>query len=152
MQTSNASPDYVPGAVKWLGAAVASLWVSIPAAVQVLIVLMAIDWACGLIGAALAGKLSSAEGFRGLARKTLTLLLVATAWYVSRSMGLGINLGTTVAMAFTVNELISITENCARAGVPIPDSLLVVVVRARRVAGNSKSAAEVEQELEGSLK
>jgi phage-related holin len=86
-----------------------------------------------------------------LARKSLTLLLVATGSFMSHSMHLGIDVGSTVAMAFAANELISITENCARAGVPIPESLLIVVVRAKKLAGRSKTPAEVEEELSAAL-
>ena len=135
------------GVSKWLLAALGSLWIGVPLAVQMLVVLMGADYATGITCALIQGKWNAKEGFRGLARKILTLLLVAMAWYMAKAMRLTFDLGSTVAMAFSVNEAISVTENCARAGVPIPDTLLVVVIRAKRLVGRSRNAREVEREL-----
>lgn len=142
-----AAMDILPATLKWMVAAVASLWITVPVAVQALVVLMGADYLTGISCALIQGNWNAREGFRGLARKILTLLLVAMAWYMAKAMHLGFDLGSTVAMAFSVNEAISITENCARAGVPIPDTLLVVVVRAKKLVGRSKTAVEVEREL-----
>lgn len=144
--TPEAMP-HLPTAWQWATGLLASIVIATPAAVQALIVLMAIDYATGIICALMACSLSSARGWRGLAAKTLTLLLVGTAQYVSRFMHLGFDAGAAVAMAFAANELISIVENCARAGVPIPEPLLVVVIRAKRLTGRTRSAAEVEEAL-----
>lgn len=146
MQTTEAMP-HLPTAWQWFTGILASIVIATPAAVQALIVLMVIDYVTGIICALMACTLSSARGWRGLAAKTLTLLLVGTAQYVSRFLHLGVDAGAAVAMAFAANELISIVENCARAGVPIPEPLLVVVIRAKRLTGRNRTAAEVEQEL-----
>ncbi len=123
--------------LKWVLAGILSLWVKVPLAIQALLVLMLIDYATGLLGALIAGSLSSRVGFRGLGRKVLTLLLVGATHYVVRTMNLNFDFASTVAAAFAANELISITENCAEAGVPIPPPILDVLVRARRISGRS---------------
>lgn len=142
-------PGYVPSAGKWVLGALIALWVTVPAAVQALLVLMVMDYVTGLICALLTGTFCAAEGFRGIARKTLTLLLVAMAWYVGRIWDAGQNVGGTVAFAFSANEMVSIVVNCARAGVPIPEPLLVVVGKVKQSAGRDKTAREVMQQLRG---
>jgi toxin secretion/phage lysis holin len=87
---------------------------------------MGIDYITGLAVAACGkspksdtGRLSSKIGWRGLAKKCVSLLLVLVA------VRLDITFGTSyirdaVCIAFTVNELISITENAGLLGVPLP--------------------------------
>lgn len=142
----------LPFLLKWIVAGVISLWISIPAAVQTLIVLMSIDYVTGVLLALMQRRLCSEEGKKGLGKKTLTLLLVVTVHYVVKPLNLGVDLGAMVATAFCVNELISITENCAAAGVPIPDALLTVLVRAKRITGRGKQADEVTRDLEAAAK
>lgn len=134
---------------KWLAAGITAWWISTPAAVQALVVLMVCDYATGVLSALVCGRLSSAEGYRGLGRKVLTLTLVTVAHFVGWSIHLGYDLGSIVAIAFAVNEAISITENCARAGVPIPEAMLAALLRAKRVTGRGRTAAEVERDLRG---
>ena len=78
--------------------------------------------ACGKSPKSDTGRLSSKIGWRGLAKKCVSLLLVLVA------VRLDITLGTSyirdaVCIAFTVNELISITENAGLLGVPLPGIL-----------------------------
>lgn len=91
-----------------------------------LLLFMGIDYITGLAVAACGkspksdtGRLSSKIGWRGLAKKCVSLLLVLVA------VRLDITFGTSyirdaVCIAFTVNELISITENAGLLGVPLP--------------------------------
>ena len=137
------------GAIKWGAAAAVSVWVSIPAAMQTLLILMALDYATGLLKAAIARKLSAAVGWVGLGRKTMTLLLVASAHYLVRTLHLGYDVGSLVAAAFSVNEVISITKNASEAGLPVPPALLDVLVKAKYLMGRGKSSREVKRELEG---
>jgi toxin secretion/phage lysis holin len=110
---------------------------------------MLIDYATGLLRASVARKLSSAEGLRGLVKKVLTILLVLTAHLLVKSTNLSWDFSMTIAGAFAANEVISITENCADAGVPIPPALLEMLLRAQKLTGRGKSAASVRRDLEG---
>jgi toxin secretion/phage lysis holin len=136
-------------AVKWAVAAAIAVWVSIPAAVQALLILMALDYATGLLRAAIAREVSAEVGWRGLQRKTMTTLLVVSAHYLGRTLHLGYDVGTLVASAFGVNEVISITENAATAGLPVPPVLLDVLSKAKHLTGRGKSAHAVRRELGG---
>lgn len=98
---------------------------------QVLMVLMAADYASGL-AVALMGKsrktayggLSSKVGAAGLARKGLMLLVVLVAAMVDRALGAGSAMCRDAACWFYIaNEGLSILENLGLAGVPYPQRL-----------------------------
>jgi len=148
MQAQNVqSSGLVAG--KWFVAFVVSLWASIPTAVQVLLVLMVIDYATGIMRGFVEKSLSSSTGLRGLVKKTATILLVVTAHFLVKALNLPFDVGTTLASAFIMNEVISIVENSADIGVPIPPALLDVLLRAKKMTGRGQGAAEVKQELDG---
>lgn len=93
----------------------------------VLLVLMAIDYLTGIVGAAVfhvstkseTGALESKAGWKGLVRKCLTLLLVIVAAMLDRLLGTAF-VRDAVIIAFCANEALSIVENAALMGVPVP--------------------------------
>lgn len=113
-------------AVGITGSLVAGLFGGFDASMVTLIAFMAIDYATGLIVAAVkkspktdTGGLSSRIGLKGLAKKCVVLLLVLVA------ARLDITLGTSyirdaVCIGFIVNELLSIIENAGLLGIPMP--------------------------------
>lgn len=139
-------------AAKWVLAVVVSLWASVPAAAQTLILLMVMDYATGLLSAAADHRLSSAVGWRGLAKKTATLLLVVAAHFLVRSLHLPFDFCSTLSVGFVVNEAISIVENAADLGVPIPPALLDLLVRSKKLTGRGTPAATVREDLETAAK
>lgn len=93
-------------------------------ALNTLLTLMVLDYASGMLAAGINPNLAlnSQKGFRGIARKVFILLIVALAHHVD------LVLGTSEIMVIAVwfyigNEGLSIIENAAKAGVPIPDAL-----------------------------
>lgn len=112
-----------------VGSFIAGLFGGWDTALATLLLFMGIDYITGLAVAACGkspksdtGRLSSKIGWRGIAKKCVSLLLVLVA------VRLDITLGTSyirdaVCIAFTVNELISITENAGLLGVPLPEIL-----------------------------
>ena len=116
--------DYFIRGMKWFLAITIALWISLPFVVKTLILIMALDFVTGLLTAFIRKELCSGISFRGLAKKTLILILVAAAGIVNRSLHIGIDIGAAVAGAYVINELISILENCVRAGVPVPTVLV----------------------------
>lgn len=129
--------DALPG--KAIIAAIPGLWISIPVATKFLLIFMGFDILTGLIAGWIEGKLSSSAGRRGISIKALTLLLIATASLASRALKLDFDLGSGVAIAYIVNEVISIVENCARAGVPIPS---IIVQALLKVKSNARNASK----------
>lgn len=110
--------------LKWLAAGVLSMWLGLSDAVRWLLIFMLLDYATGLIAAAMRQQLSSSKGFHGLGKKALTLILIVAAHVLARAAALGVDLGGWVAIAYCGNEFISIIENCKNAGVPIPKRLM----------------------------
>lgn len=118
-------------ALKWMVAGIIAAWVSLGTAVQFLLLFMVIDYATGMVAAAMDKQLSSGKGWTGLGKKILTLLLVWAAHLGTKALGVGYDLGAWVATAYSINELISIAENCHRSGVPIPAKLIDLLEKAR---------------------
>jgi toxin secretion/phage lysis holin len=109
-----------------VGSAIAGLFGGWDTSLVTLLLFMGIDYITGLAVAACGrspksdtGRLSSKIGWRGPAKKCVSLLLVLVA------VRLDITLGTSyirdaVCIAFVANELLSITENAGLLGVPLP--------------------------------
>lgn len=124
----------LPRPIAWIVASVAILWVSLSTAIQFLLIFMALDYATGLIAGAIKKRLSSDKAWVGIGKKVLVLLLVTAAHVAARALNIGYDLGSLIATAYCVSELISITENCARAGIPVPSKLLELLEKARDAA------------------
>lgn len=119
-----------------IGGAIASFFVGMPPLVWILIAVMSIDYVTGLICGAMGvsektenGYLKSHEAFKGLLKKALILFVVLLAALLDMavSKGAGIQfeavLGAT-CLWFVASEGLSILENVARMGVPVPKILL----------------------------
>ena len=132
-------------AAKWLLAFVLAFWLSIPLTVQILVACMGLDFATGVLVGFIRHELASHRSFVGIAKKMLILILVAVAHLISEALKLPFDLGVGVAAAYVVNEVISITENCANAGVPIPPALLDVLLKAKRMTGRGEQGTVVEK-------
>lgn len=113
-----------------VGAAIAGIFGGWSAGLSTLLIFMGIDYLTGLIVAGVfhasektaGGGLESRAGWKGLCRKGMTLLVVAVAARID------VLLNTTyfrdgVAIAFIINETLSIIENASLMGVPIPEVL-----------------------------
>jgi toxin secretion/phage lysis holin len=87
---------------------------------QLLFLLIALDYVTGLAASIKMGKgLNSERGFWGIWRKGLMVLIVMVGHRFD------LLLGTEIFMVgftyfYLANELISITENCGRLGLPLP--------------------------------
>lgn len=85
-----------------------------------LLVCMAVDYISGMAASLREGRrLSSLVGWWGLARKGLTLLVILIAHRIDELMG-GNAVMTATIFFYTGNELLSITENYGRVGLPLP--------------------------------
>ena len=89
-----------------------------------LIVFMVLDYISGVMCAVLDKKLSSAVGFRGIFKKVLILLLVSVANIVDvHVVGTGSALRGAVVCFYLSNEGLSLLENTAHIGLPVPEPL-----------------------------
>lgn len=116
----------------WIVAVVAGVWGGLHALIQTLCLLVALDFASGMLIAITRGELSSDASFRGMARKAMQFILVGAAHVYNATQPLGFDAGAAIAGFFCATELISITENAGRLGVPMPKILTRAIARLRR--------------------
>ncbi|UJA31342.1 phage holin family protein [Clostridium sporogenes] len=89
-----------------------------------LIAFVVIDYLTGIMASILEQKLSSEVGFRGIFKKVLTFVLVGVAHIIDYYLiGSGSAIRTAVIFFYISNEGISILENTAKIGLPIPGKL-----------------------------
>lgn len=93
-----------------------------------LIAFVIIDYITGVMCAISNHTLSSEVGFKGICRKVLIFLLVGIANILDvQVIGTGSALRTAVIFFYISNEGISLLENAAHLGLPIPEKIKVVL-------------------------
>lgn len=110
-----------------LGGGIAALFGGWNAAIGALLVCMAVDYLTGLMVAGIFhaspkstnGGLESVAGWKGLARKVMTLLIVLVANQMDLLLGVRY-IRDAVIIGFSANECISILENAGLMGMPVP--------------------------------
>lgn len=133
--------------------------------IAVLIGVMVLDWITGMAKAFTRRELSSRVGLAGLLKKVGYLVVVCVAGvidYLARAalgdIGVTAELpylfGMVVTVWLIVNELISILENVAALGVPVPGFVLKMLARLKSTAEQQGDAAaeqlpEEEDHAEG---
>ena len=89
-----------------------------------LIAFVTLDYITGIMCAVVDHKLSSEIGFRGIFRKVLIFALVGIGHILdSQVIGSGSVLRTAVIFFYISNEGVSLVENAAHLGLPIPEKL-----------------------------
>lgn len=127
-------------------------------ALTVLVICMGIDYITGLAVAGVfhaspkseGGGLDSNAGWKGLVRKVATLVVVLVAHFIDALIGTEY-IRDAVVIAFAVNEIVSILENCAIMGVPIPKVLIkgIDVLKRRAEEDDTSSAADAAPSPQG---
>ena len=89
-----------------------------------LIAFVLVDYITGVMCAIADKKLSSEVGFKGICRKVLIFLLVGIANIVDvQVVGTGSVLRTAVIFFYLSNEGVSLLENAAHLGLPVPEKM-----------------------------
>lgn len=102
-----------------------------------LIAFTVIDYITGVMCAITDKNLSSAVGFKGICRKVLIFTLVGIGNIVDvYVLGQGGVLRTAIIFFYLSNEGVSIMENTAHLGLPIPAKLKEVLERLHERGGN----------------
>ncbi|WP_240927433.1 phage holin family protein [Paenibacillus thiaminolyticus] len=91
-----------------------------PALLNVLLIVVAIDYVTGVMASGAEGKLKSSIGLIGIARKVFIFFVVAVAHQVDSVLGDQHLLRDAAIFFYLANELLSIIENGGRLGVPLP--------------------------------
>lgn len=93
-----------------------------------LLVFVTVDYLTGIMCAINDHTLSSEVGFRGICRKVLIFLLVGMANILdAQVIGTGSVLRTAVIFFYISNEGVSLLENAAHLGLPVPDQIKLVL-------------------------
>ncbi len=114
-----------------IGSAVAELFGGWDLALQTLMLFMAVDWVTGGIllpgvfrksPKSPNGAMESHAGWKGLCRKSMTLLYVLIAAQLDALIHTDY-LRDAVCIGFIANEALSIAENAGLMGLPMPDAI-----------------------------
>ena len=93
-----------------------------------LVIFVVLDYVTGIMCAIADKKLSSSVGFKGICRKVLIFLLVGVAHIVDlHVVGSGSVLRGAVVCFYLSNEGVSMFENAAHLGLPVPEKLKVIL-------------------------
>ena len=93
-----------------------------------LIVFVVADYITGIMCAVTDRKLNSEVGFKGICRKVIIFMLVTIAHVIDVTViATGSVLRTAVTFFYLANEGLSVTENAAHLGLPIPETLKEVL-------------------------
>ena len=120
--------QYLCTAVGVLGATAAWAFGGWDTALVALLICMGVDYVSGSVVALVfhksnkteSGAYNSAYGLKGLCKKGLMLLFVLVAVQMDQLLGSDY-VRDAVCIGFSMNEILSITENLGLAGVPMPD-------------------------------
>lgn len=118
------------GIIGLIGGAFTTLFGGWTAGMTTLVLFMAIDYVSGLIVAGVfqkstkseTGALESKAGWKGLARKCMTLLFVLIAYRLDLLLSTNY-IRDAVVIGFCANEFVSIVENAGLMGLPLPAPL-----------------------------
>jgi toxin secretion/phage lysis holin len=137
------------GLIGLIGGAFTTLFGGWSTGMTTLVLFMCIDYLSGLIVAGVfkksnkteSGALESKAGWKGLARKCMTLLFVLIAYRLDLLLNTAY-IRDAVVIGFCANELISIVENAGLMGLPLP----AVIAKALEVLKNKADFEESANE------
>jgi len=143
--------DYICAAAGVIGAAIAAAFGGWNGAMTTLVIFMGVDYLTGLLVAGVFhasektenGGLESRAGWKGLVRKCVTLLMVLVACRLDLLLGVNY-VRDAVIIAFCANEALSIIENAALMGVPMPKALQKAIELLRSKSEPTESTDKAE--------
>ena len=122
--------DQIKGSIAVIGTIFTWLFGAWDMALIVLISFMVLDYITGLIKGCNNKTLSSHIASKGIARKSLIFIVLIVAVLLDRLLNTGTWVFRTLVCYFYIaNEGISLLENCAELGVPIPDKIKETLVQ-----------------------
>jgi toxin secretion/phage lysis holin len=105
------------------GAAASYLFGGWSSLLSILLTFVVLDYITGVVAAGKEGKLSSEVGLWGIPKKVAIFAIVAVAHLVDTALGDAHLFRDAAIFFYLANELLSITENLGRIGVPIPATI-----------------------------
>ena len=118
-----------------VGAAVGFLFGEVTGLFWALIAFMGLDYVTGVMIAVINKKLSSEVGFMGLAKKLLILVFAAVGHILDAYvLGNTAVIMTAVMLFYIANEGVSIIENAALLGLPVPEKVKSILEQIKNKA------------------
>lgn len=118
---------YIPqGICGIIGGLISFLYGDISYALLVLVSLSVLDFITGILGAIEARELDSNICFRGILKKIYIFVLVALGHMLDVAISSNV-IQSTIIFFYIANEGISIIENSAKSGLPIPQQIIDVL-------------------------
>lgn len=110
-----------------------------------LIAFVVIDYMTGIMCAVVDKSLSSNVGFKGIFRKVLIFVMVGIGHVIdSQIIENGDALRTAVIFFYISNEGVSLLENAAHVGLPVPEKLKDVLAQLHDRTGGEKDMEDGE--------
>lgn len=104
---------------------------------EVTLILFILDYISGVVASGYEGKISSKTGWKGIAKKFMSLLIICVGHLMDMVLGTQyVQMG--ILYVLLSNELISIIENAGRTGVKIP-AVLQNAVEILKTKGDKKN-------------
>lgn len=125
MSETPLSPETVPVNI-WVGVGQAaisialSFYVDLGTMFPILLGLIALDFVVGVMVAIQNSTLSARKSWSGVTKKVVEVLLVVMAQILEPAVA-GINISEMVAAFYCFHEAVSILQNAAVAGLPVPE-------------------------------
>ena len=111
-----------------IGAILGDFFGGMDGLLTVLVAFVVLDYITGVLCSVIEKCLSSETGFKGICQKVMIFCLVGMANLLdTQIIGSGSMLRTAVIFFYCANEGISIIENAARIGLPVPEKLRKVM-------------------------
>lgn len=107
-------------------------------ALKSLIIVMLIDYITGVLSAIFNKKLNSRIGLKGIIKKVGYLCIIALSVIIDTITGETGTIRTLVIYFFVANDGISIIENIAKMGVPMPKKLIDTLEQLRKNGDNNE--------------
>jgi toxin secretion/phage lysis holin len=122
--------NYIKIIIATIGTGITWLLGSWDTALVVLIIFMVLDYMTGLLRAYVNKEVSSDVGLKGIARKGVIFVVLIVAVMLDRLLNTGTWVFRTLVCYFYIaNEGISLLENCAGLGLPIPEKIKDALVQ-----------------------
>lgn len=116
--------NYIKGVVVSVGTGLTWFFGTWDTTLAVLVCFMVLDYVTGLLRAYVNKEVSSDVGLKGIARKAVIFVVLIVAVLLDRLLNTGNWVFRTLICYFYIaNESISLLENCAGLGLPIPEKL-----------------------------
>lgn len=114
---------------------------------QALLILIVADYVTGMAKSWINDTLNSSKGLAGLYKKAGILVVILVCNMIDKTQVItGFSFRSFIAIAFILNEGISIIENLAQSGVPVPDTVLRKLQQLKSLHEDKSGLSQDEQQ------